>query len=130
MKEAMSFVWNIKPIETNIHLDKEKCFIMVENIKWSEPKKIMNFNKYVVLYEGDFYVTDDKIILKSDSETKNIKIKNIINMNADNDSIEISKLKGKNILISNFSKLDIYKIILLIKSIQNGTIKNLEKLKK
>ena len=124
MQEAMSFVWNIQEIKVDISLDKEKFFMMIENLKLEDTKLI----RTVI---GNLYITNNNVVFKTINrdEIEFIRIKNITEIEEKNNGFEIKTKEGKNIIISNLIRSDIFKVILLIKSIQNGTIKNLEKVR-
>lgn len=124
MQEAMSFVWNIQEIKADIFLDKEKFFMMIENLKLEDTKLI----RTVI---GNLYITNNNVVFKTidRGEIEFIRIKNITEIEEKNNGFEIKTKEGKNIIISNLIRSDIFKVILLIKSIQNGTIKNLEKIR-
>lgn len=75
------------------------------------------------MHTGTLYITNEKIILKTESETKNFKINTIIDIDFLKNGIEISRIKWKNIRLGgDINKTQIYIMYCLIDSIRNNKL--------
>lgn len=109
--------------------DSEKSYFMMSNAEWHETRyttksisygniqqtfKITNGLKirignikpiphkkseFTLISQGDFYITNKRVLLVSPTETKKIEIRNILNINLFSDSILIQRDSGKAVLI-------------------------------
>lgn len=103
----------LESINSNIDnsLDKnEKCFINDSYTEWYEYRKIKGDDSLELINTGGFYLTNKKIILVSNIETKKIELKDILEVTCNDDIelpnlLQIMKLKGKNVVLS-FSELE------------------------
>lgn len=123
--EAIEYLNNIQNIESEISgsLSKnEYCLMIIDNVKWFEVRKERGYESWKELYQGVLYFTNERLILKTDNETKNIKIDTIIDVEMWKDGVELSRIKGKNILLGNIGKVDIYKTTYFINSAKSGGI--------
>lgn len=91
---------------------------------WREPRKEGGKDVYKEIYRGNLYITSEKIILTTNSETKNIYLGEIVEMTEWKNAIEIRKIKGKNVLLAIMTKTNIYSVLTFIKEIKK--IKELE----
>lgn len=122
-QNAINYLRNIKPLDVDITLNKEYCLFKYDNIMWAEPKKISGIERYTVMHTGTLYITNEKIILKTESETRNFKINTIIDIDFLKNGIEISRIKGKNIRLGgDINKTQIYIMYCLIDSIRNNKL--------
>ena len=127
--EAIDYLNNIQNIETDISASLSKneyCLMIIDNVEWFEIRKERGAEGWKKLYQGILYFTNERLILKTDNETKNIKIDTIIDVEMWKDGVELSKIKGKNILLGNMEKVDVYKTAYFINTAKSGgiTIKN------
>lgn len=123
--EAIEYIKNIKELDTEISssLSKDEyCLMTIDNVKWFETRKERGEDVFKLQNEGILYFTNERLIFKSINETKNIKINTIIDTTIWKDGVEISRVKGKNILFTNINKVDIYKTTLFIDTDRTGGI--------
>lgn len=123
--EAIEYIKNIKELDTEISssLSKDEyCLMTIDNVKWFETRKERGEDVFKLQNEGILYFTNERLIFKSINETKNIKINTIIDTTIWKDGVEISRVKGKNILFTNINKVDIYKTTLFIDTARTGGI--------
>lgn len=123
--KAIEYFNNIKELETEISdsLNKNECCLMlIENVKWFETRRQSGEDVLKLQTQGILYFTNERLIFKSKLDTKNIKINTIIETTIWQDGVEISRIKGKNILFANMEKVDIYKTIFFINTARSGGI--------
>lgn len=123
--KAIEYFNNIKELETEISdsLNKnEYCLMLIENVKWFETRRQNGEDVLKLQTQGILYFTNERLIFKSKLDTKNIKINTIIETTTWQDGVEISRIKGKNILFANMEKVDIYKTIFFINTARSGGI--------
>lgn len=123
--EAIDYLNNIQNIETDISASLSKneyCLMIIDNVEWFEIRKERGAEGWKKLYQGILYFTNERLILKTDNETKNIKIDTIIDVEIWKDGVELSKIKGKNILLGNMEIVDVYKTTYFINTARKGGI--------
>lgn len=123
--KAIEYFNNIKELETEISdsLNKNECCLMlIENVKWFETRRQSGEDVLKLQTQGILYFTNERLIFKSKLDTKNIKINTVIETTIWQDGVEISRIKGKNILFANMEKVDIYKTIFFINTARSGGI--------
>lgn len=123
--EAIDYLNNIQNIETDISASLSKneyCLMIIDNVEWFEIRKERESEGWKKLYQGILYFTNERLILKTDNETKNIKIDTIIDVEMWKDGVELSKIKGKNILLGNMEIVDVYKTTYFINTARKGGI--------
>lgn len=125
-KEIENIIKNKKFLQTSLDsaLGEEHCYININNMGWREPRKEGGKDVYKEIYRGNLYITSEKIILTTNSETKNIYLGEIVEMKEWKNAIEIRKIKGKNVLLAIMTKTNIYSVLTFIKEIKK--IKELE----
>ena len=96
--------------------------MIIDNVEWFEIRKEQRSEGWKKLYQGILYFTNERLILKTDNETKNIKIDTIIDVEIWKDGVELSKIKGKNILWGNMEIGDVYKTTYFINTARKGGI--------
>lgn len=123
--EAIEYLNNIQNIDSEISgslLKNEYCLMIINNVKWFEVRKERGSEGWKELYQGVLYFTNERLILKTDNETKNIKIDTIIDVEMWKDGVELSRIKGKNILLGKLSMVDVYKTTYFINTAKSGGI--------
>lgn len=126
-KEIEDIIKNKRFLQTSLDNalgGEEHCYININNTGWYEPRKEGGRDVYKEIYRGNLYITNEKIILTTNSETKNISLGEIVETIEGKNVIEIRKIKGKNILFGAMTKTNIYSILIFIKEIKK--IKELE----
>lgn len=126
-KEIEDIIKNKRFLQTsldNAFGGEEHCYININNTGWYEPRKEGGRDVYKEIYRGNLYITNEKIILTTNSETKNISLGEIVETIEGKNVIEIRKIKGKNVLFGAMTKTNIYSILTFIKEIKK--IKELE----
>ncbi|MEI0748543.1 hypothetical protein [Brachyspira pulli] len=122
-QNAIDYLRNIKSLDVDITLNKEYCLFKYDNIMWAEPRKIGGIERYTIIHTGTLYITNEKIILKTESETKNFKINTIIDIDLLKNGIEISRIKGKNIRLGgDINKTQVYIMYYLVDGIRNNKL--------
>lgn len=126
-KEIEDIIKNKRFLQTSLDNalgGEEHCYININNTGWYEPRKEGRRDVYKEIYRGNLYITNEKIILTTNSETKNISLGEIVETIEGKNVIEIRKIKGKNVLFGAMTKTNIYSILIFIKEIKK--IKELE----
>lgn len=125
----------------------EKCYYMVDNVEWKEPRQITTsisysgINKritlgkglsfrmgsispvrhtataYQIIESGTLYVTDKKIFLSGTHGAKNIPLSKILDIQSFGDGILIQRETGKNVVFP-LNLEDHFKIRLIINKIK------------
>ena len=122
-QNAIDYLKNLKPIEADITLNKEYCLFKYNNIMWAEPRKIRGVDTFTIIDTGTLYITNEKIILKTDSETKNFKISSVIDIDFLKNGVEVSRIKGKNIRLGgDINRTQVYIIYFLIDTIRKNEL--------
>lgn len=122
-QNAIDYLKNLKPIEADITLNKEYCLFKYDNIMWAEPRKIRGVDTFTIIDTGTLYITNEKIILKTDSETKNFKISSVIDIDFLKNGVEVSRIKGKNIRLGgDINRTQVYIIYFLIDTIRKNEL--------
>lgn len=122
-QNAIDYLKNLKAIEADITLNKEYCLFKYDNIMWAEPRKIRGVDTFTIIDTGTLYITNEKIILKTDSETKNFKISSVIDIDFLKNGVEVSRIKGKNIRLGgDINRTQVYIIYFLIDTIRKNEL--------
>ena len=78
---------------------------------------------FTIIDTGTLYITNEKIILKTDSETKNFKISSVIDIDFLKNGVEVSRIKGKNIRLGgDINRTQVYIIYFLIDTIRKNEL--------
>lgn len=80
-KEIEDIIKNKRFLQTSLDNalgGEEHCYININNTGWYEPRKEGGRDVYKEIYRGNFFITNEKIILTTNSETKNISLGEIV----------------------------------------------------
>ena len=93
-KEIEDIIKNKRFLQTSLDsaLGEEHCYINLNNMGWREPRKEGGKDVYKEIYRGNLYITSEKIILTTNSETKNIPLGEIVEIREWKNAIEIRKI--------------------------------------
>lgn len=106
----------------------EKCFLQTY-VQWHEYRKVKGMDKLELICQGNLYLTNKRIFVVSNMESKKIELKDIVDAACNKDDInipdivEITKIKGKNVILL-FNKLeDMFKLYFMIIAYKNNLLK-------
>lgn len=126
--EECKYIESINTEIDNSLTKDEKCFLKTYS-QWYEYRKIKGNDKLELITQGNFYLTNKRIFLVSNTEVKKIELKDIIDAVCNKDNInipnivEITKIKGKNVVFM-FDKLeDMFKLYFMIIAYKNNLLK-------
>ena len=126
--EECKYIESINTEIDNSLTKDEKCFLQTYS-QWYEYRKVKGTDKLELICQGTFYLTNKRIFLVSNTEVKKIELKDIIDAVCNKDNInipnivEITKIKGKNVVFI-FDKLeDMFKLYFMIIAYKNNLLK-------
>lgn len=143
----------IKSIHVNISLDKnEEAYFFIENVSWNEARVTRSKTTVIddvekdendkysgevqVYYSserelkeiaiGDLYITNKRLLLISDDETKNIKLDAIIDISYFMDALSVKRTNGKAVIFQSLTSKENLKLCLHIARVkENKTLLNI-----